>query len=143
MVWALVGLSVVELFVVHLLIALLWNPVAAFVLSLFAAAMTVWLVLFIRSFARNPVTVDAERVVMRVGFLRRVDVPLSSVAAVRSSFSAEQLKAPGVLNLALLAYPNILLELGEPVPLGRRRRPIRAIAHCLDDPDSFREALGR
>jgi hypothetical protein len=33
MVWALVALSVAELFVVHLLVALLWSGVAALVLS--------------------------------------------------------------------------------------------------------------
>ena len=47
-----------------------------------------------------------------------------------------------MLNLSLLAYPNVLVVLAEPVA-GRRGRPIRAIAHRLDDPSAFVEAVNR
>lgn len=44
-----------------------------------------------------------------------------------------------MLNLGLIAYPNVLVELAEPVR--RRRRAIRAVAHRFDDPAAFIAAL--
>jgi hypothetical protein len=42
------------------------------------------------------------------------------------------------MNLALIAYPNVVVDLVDPLP---GRRGIRAIAHRLDDPHGFADAL--
>jgi hypothetical protein len=44
-----------------------------------------------------------------------------------------------VLNLALIAYPSVLLDLDPPLP--GRRAPTRTIAHRLDDPSGFGAAV--
>jgi hypothetical protein len=139
MLWVLASLGLLELGVGHLLIALLWSPVAALVLSLVSLASVVWLVLLIRSLERLPVLVDGSTIVMRTGFLRGIEFRREDVAAVRTAFSSEELKQGGVLNLALLAYPNAVVELGRPVARGRRR--IRLVAHRLDDPAAFAAAV--
>jgi hypothetical protein len=139
--WVLVALAVAELLVVHLLVALLWSRAIALVLTLLTLAAIAGLVAFVRSFRRLPVLVDGERVVMRVGFKPPVEVAMAQVAAVRTDFSAADTKAAGVVNLALLAFPNVLVELRSPVVRGQRKRPVRAIAHRLDDPAGFRAAL--
>ena len=141
MLWALVALSVAELLVVHLLVALLWSKAVAIALTVLTLATIAWLVAFIRSFGRFPVRVDGERLVMRVGFLSGIDVAKAEVAAVRRDFSGPETKAPGILNLALLAFPNVLVELRSPVPRGRRKRRVRAITHRLDDPAGFCAAV--
>lgn len=139
--WAFVALAGTEMLVVHLLVAVLLSKVVALALTLASLATIAWMVLLIRSFGRLPVIVGDETLVMRTGFLLRIDVPRASVAALRGSFTRAELKQAGVLNLALLAFPNVLIELAAPVPHGRRKRPVRAIAHRLDDPQGFRSAL--
>jgi hypothetical protein len=139
--WAFVALAGTEMLVVHLLVALLVSPVLALVLTVASLATIAWLVLLIRSFRRLPVLVGDETLVMRTGFLLQIEVPRASVAGLRGAFTRAELKQAGVLNLALLAFPNVLVELGAPLPHGRRGKPVRAIAHRLDDPDGFRAAL--
>lgn len=138
MMWAFVGLAVAELIVVHFLVAL-WRPWIAAALSLLSLVTILWFVSVIASFRRLPVQIDGERLVMRVGTLRSVEVPLAAVVGVRSDWSSEALKAGGVVNLALLAHPNVLVDIG--TALEHRGRPINAIGHRLDDPAGFACAL--
>ena len=64
---------------------------------------------------------------------------MAAVAGFRENWTSAELKARGVSNLALIAYPNIWIDLAEPI-VGRRG-PIRAIAHKFDDPIGFRSAV--
>ncbi|MDO6415494.1 hypothetical protein Q4F19_13965 [Sphingomonas sp. BIUV-7] len=138
MIWALVGLSVVEMGVVHALIAL-WKPAVGLCLSAVTLLGIAWLVRLVRSFPRLPVLVGEDIVVMRVGTLRRIDVPADAIARLRASWTAEALKQRSVLRLSLLAYPNVVIDLTQPLPHGKRA--IRAVAHRLDDPAAFSAAL--
>lgn len=47
------------------------------------------------------------------------------------------MKQRSVLNLALLAYPNLVVDLVAPLP---GRRGITTIVHRLDDPAAFAAA---
>ena len=140
MIWVLIGLSTVELVVVHLLLAHWWPRLAIFV-ALVTVAGIGWLMMFVRSFRRLPVLLDADRLLMRIGWLRSVSVPTESILGLRSSCDAATLKQRHVLNLALIAYPNVVVDLAAPVPVGRRK--ISTIAHRLDDPTGFAQALNR
>ena len=93
---------------------------------------------FIRSLKRHPVLIADGEVRFRLGRLRDVPVPIERIANLRTSWPAGFHKRAKVLNLALLSYPNILVELREPLP---GRRPRWAIAHRLDDPGAFAAAL--
>jgi len=139
--WAFAAILTVELVVVHLLVLLLWSQLAAWILSVLSFATLVWVVLLIRSFPRLPVLVDAQGVTMRVGTLTSVRVPEAHIAGLRTSWPSEALKDRAVLNLAMINYPNVMLDLDPPLP--RRRRAIRAVAHRLDDPAGFARAIGR
>ncbi|PZU09888.1 MAG: hypothetical protein DI605_08675 [Sphingomonas sp.] len=139
MLWALVAISLVEMMVVHLLIAL-WSPALGLCLSLASLVLMIWLVRLIRSFPRLPVMVGEGGIVMRAGTLRRIDVPVALVAGLREEWSAETLKDRAIARLSLLAYPNIVIDLVEPIEM-RGGRCIRAIAHRLDDPAAFSAAL--
>lgn len=139
--WAFVAITAVELPVVHLLVASLWSHVAASILSLISLAMILWLIAFIRSLSRRPVLVDETEVTMRIGLLKSVTVPAASIAGLRTSWPRESLKQRGVLNFALINYPNVMLDLDP--PLQGRRGKLIAIAHRLDDPSGFAAAIGR
>jgi hypothetical protein len=54
------------------------------------------------------------------------------------------LKSRSVLNLALIAYPNVIVDLKSPVLTGRGRftRSISAVAHKFDDPAAFSREIG-
>ena len=136
--WVFAGIATLELFVVHLLVSLVWNQVAALVVSALSVATLVWIILLIRSLKRLPVLVDDDGVTMRVGSLKSVRVPAASIARLRTSWPREELKGRGVLNLALINYPNVMLELDPPLP---GRRPVKAVAHRLDDPAGFAAAV--
>ena len=135
------ALASIELVVVHLLVAL-WRPWVALLLSLFSLATIAWLVALIRSFKRLPVRIADGTLIMRAGNLHRVDIPLADIAGLRSAWDAASLKQRDVLNLAMIAYPNIVIDLRRPIRLGRRRE-IRAVAHRFDDPVAFAQAIAR
>lgn len=134
MLWALLGLSIVELGVVHLLVALLWDVTAALVLSFVTIAGIAWLIRLLVMMPKRPVLLGRDGLVMQVGTYRCVRLALASVASVRADVDPMVARDRSVMNMALLAHPNVVIHLSEPLP---GRRPVRAIAHRLDDPDTF------
>lgn len=139
--WVFAFIMAAELLVTHLIVSALWSNVAALIFSAISLAALLWTLFFIRSLKRRPVLVDADGVTMRVGSLGLVRVPAGNIAGLRTSWPREVLKQRGVLNLALINYPNVMLDLDPPLP--GRRRPIAAIAHRLDDPAGFAAAIAR
>lgn len=131
MMWVVVGLSSIELLVVHLLVSH-WLPRFAITLSLLTLAGVIWLIWAIVAMRSRPVEVGPDGLVMRVGGFKSVSVPVDAVASVTAAGSERDRSA---LNLALVAHPNVMVELRE--PLAWRRRSIQRIAHRLDDPAGF------
>lgn len=132
------ALAALELLVVHILVSI-WSVPIALMLTALTVASMIWLALLIRSFRRLPVLLDEHRLLMRSGSLLSLPVELAQVEAVRGHFPSEALKSRSVMNLAMLSYPNVLVDLREPVRRGRRS--IGHIAHRLDDPSGFIAAL--
>lgn len=144
--WAFACIMAVELAVAHLLISSLWSPIAAGIFSALTFAALVWTVLLIRSFRRLPVMVGGGGVLMRLGSLKSVRVPAGRIAGVRTSWPGGDEKRRGVLNLALINYPNVMLDLDLDPPLagtGARKRALTAVAHKLDDAAGFAAAVRR
>jgi hypothetical protein len=137
--WVFAAIMALELVLVHLLVSVFWSHEAALVLSAISLAALVWTIAFIRSLQQYPVLVDEGGVTMRVGSLRTIRVPGANIAGLRTSWPGEALKQQGVLNLALINYPNVMLDLDPPLP--GRRHPLAAIAHRLDDPGGFAAAV--
>ena len=137
-VWAFVGIACVELAVTHFLVAL-WRPWVAAALSVVSLSGVGWLVALVRSFRRLPVLIEDERLVMRVGTLKRVDLSREQVRGLRANWDAQTFRGGEAVKLSLLAWPNVLVDLAEPV--AGRRGPVRGVAHRLDDPARFTAAL--
>jgi hypothetical protein len=140
MIWALVALSLGELCLVHLLVALLWSAWVAAALSVMTAIGIAWLVMAIRSFRTLPVLVDEKQVLLRAGRIKSIVIDRTAIAGLRGEILSAEAKSRGVLKLSLLAYPNIVIDLLAPVDAGRGRM-VGAVAHRLDDPAAFRAAL--
>jgi hypothetical protein len=137
MMWLFLTIALVALALVHALVAL-WHPRLALLLSAVSLPGILWLVGLIRSLKRHPVLIDDGEARFRLGRVRDVAVPIERIANLRTSWPAGFHKRARALNLALLSYPNILVELREPLP---GRRPRWAIAHRLDEPEGFARAL--
>jgi hypothetical protein len=137
MLWMFLAIAVAELLLVHFLVTL-WHPRLAIFLSLLSFLGLLWLIGFIRSLRRYPVLIDEDEVRFRLGRLRDVGVPIARIGLVRLHWPPRWHKRFAVLNLALFNYPNIIVDLLEPLP-GRRK--CWAIAHRLDDPEGFARIL--
>ncbi len=141
MLWVLVILSVIELTVTHAVIVL-WFPRVALALSIVTVAGIGWLVFAIRSLKRLPCRVEPSRLVMRAGIFRGITIAGEDVAGLRAGgWTQSDVKAPATLNLAMVAFPNIFIDLRRPVKAGWRN--VTAVAHRLDDPAGFAAALHR
>ncbi|MBB5986242.1 hypothetical protein [Sphingobium lignivorans] len=138
MMWVLAGLMAVETAVLHLLVAL-WQPWLALLLSVMSIAAFLWLVALIRSFRARPVEIRDGVLLWRCGWLRSISVPLDRIAGLRTSWDRTLVRDRQTANLALIAWPNIMIDLDGPLPMGRRT--VTRLAHRLDDRAAFVAAL--
>lgn len=136
-------LSAIEIAAYHLLVGR-WSRTAAIVMFLFSDIGFVYLVGLIKSFRYRPILLTPTGVRVRGGFVIDQFVPFEAIANVATVFAGEDIRNPATLNAALLAWPNILLRLHEPIDrrsfLGRKR-PARSVAFRLDDPEPFLRIL--
>ncbi len=136
--WAWLSLATLELVVVHLLVAL-WRPRVAVFLSAVTAIGIAGLVAMARSFKTMPALIDGDRILLRAGRIKAISVAFTDVAGLSLAVEAAMVKRRETLNLALLAYPNVVIELTGPRP---GRRGVRRVMHRLDDPAGFAAAVG-
>ena len=139
---ALLILSCIEIGVTHLLVAH-WSRTVALILSVVSDVSLLYLIGLIKSLRLAPVLLTATGVRLRAGFLVDRTIPYDATAGVTAHPDGETVRAPDSWNIALLAWPNILLRLSTPLPprLWRRRIPVRAVAFRLDEPGPFLDAL--
>jgi hypothetical protein len=143
MLWVFVALASIELIVAHMMLSF-WKPWVAMVASTLSLVTMAWVVRLVLSFKTLPVEADDTRLMMRVGAFRSVSVTLDNIEKIRSSWPPEDLRNRAVWNLAMIAYPNVIVDLIHPVEVTdlRGRRTISAIAHRLDDPRAFLAWMG-
>ena len=125
--------------VVHLVVVLLLGWVAAVIVGVIDLSLVLYLIHLLRSFRRLPVTIHYGVLTMRAGVLKSVAVPVEQVAGLRTTWGTAALKDRGMLNLALISWPSVVIDLRTPIAVGRRS--VQAIAHKLDDPAAFHAAI--
>ena len=137
--WAFTAIMAIELVVVHLLVSI-WSRTVAYILSLLSLGMIVALVALIRSFARLPLLVFEDGLVMRLGWMREICIPSEQIAHVATDWPSGTLKRRGVVNLAMINYPNVMIDLAPPIT-EPWTRTVTAVAHCVDDQPGFVAAV--
>ena len=139
---ALLVLSAIEMAVYHLLIGH-WSRTAAIILFVISDAGFVYLVGFIKSFRFRPVLLTPDAVRVRAGFLIDRSIPLSAIGRIETNFSGDRVRDPATLNASLLAWPNIILHLDQPIARRglNKSRSFHAVAFRLDDPEPFLRLL--
>jgi hypothetical protein len=133
------ALALIESAVVHIVAVAYWGWKVALALALFDGSLVIMLAGLLRSFRTMPIVLADGVLLMRTGKRLSVSIPVENVRSLRAHWSADDLMAPNVLNMALAAWPNVVIDLKQPVQ--RRRRAITTVAHCVDDPVGFRLAL--
>ncbi|TRD09997.1 hypothetical protein FGU71_13435 [Erythrobacter insulae] len=131
------ALTLVELFVVHFLVALKW-PLIGWTLTTVSAISALWILLWIRSFRTKPHQLSGDALTLNFGSLKTIELDCANIAQVRRSWEQGALEKKGHINLAGIAFPNRCIELLQPLENGRDRIFVR-----LDDPDAFDAALLR
>ena len=140
MIGVLLGLAIVEMLVVHLVVVALVGPVAASVIGALDLALVGALAWLLRSFRRRPVTLADGVLTLPAGYLQLIIVPVGQIAGLRATWDAAAIKDRRLLNLTLIAWPNVVIDLAAPIAL-RRGRQVEAVAHKLDDPAAFHAAI--
>ena len=135
MMWVFFALSIIELVVVHIFVALKW-PYIGWPLTIISAVGAVWILFGIRSFRQRPHTIDEDTLELNFGNMKSVRLDLANIAQVRSSLEQGALQKKDAINLAGIAYPNRSIELIEPIEKARSRVFIR-----LDEPAMFDAAI--
>ncbi|MBC8085298.1 MAG: hypothetical protein H7Z21_19035 [Hymenobacter sp.] len=137
-------LSVIETGAVHLLVQR-WSPGAAWLLLMLDGYTLLFLLAHLHAVRLRPAVLTADGVLIRVGFVWRVEVARRNVAAVQRITDAPA-AAPGTLNVArqLITVPNLLLTFAEPVivtGLYGSRRTVHRLALYVDAPAELILAL--
>lgn len=138
MMWAIFALAVAEVAVVHLMLGF-WFPSAALVLTAINLVFVIWFGWAIASFTTLPVELSETTLLMRAGRIKAITVAVDAIAEVIADPPRQCIDAAGTLDLALIAHANILVTLKTPIrrPGLMPRKPLRAIAHRMDDPAAF------
>ncbi|MGR6330484.1 hypothetical protein ACU5AX_15590 [Sphingomonas sp. XXL09] len=132
-------LSVIEIGVTHLVVSH-FSARAAMILAVIGGLSLLYLVGVIRSLRLRPVLLTPTGIHLRVGTLADRVIAIEEIAAIEAEPAGDRVRARDTLNVGLLAWPNLLLRLREPVPrrgLFGPKPPIAAIAFRLDDPAPF------
>jgi hypothetical protein len=137
---AVAGVSVVEMVVAHLLLSR-WNATVALMALLLSAYTLLFLLAHLRAVPLRPVVLDGRRLIVRTGFVWRLEVPAEAVLRLQE---LQDTPAPKqhLLNLAkpLLTPPNVLLTFSQPVAvvgLYGLRRTVWQVALYVDDRAAF------
>jgi hypothetical protein len=138
MLWVLLVLSLIELFVMHFLISF-WSETVAIILSLLTVLSIIWLVTLLLSFKKFPVILHEDCIQMHSGNLQSYTLAISNIAGLRTDITADELKEKDIVNLALLAHPNIVIDLKNGIKKdgAKKGRIINSVAHRLDNIEQF------
>ena len=141
--WALLAIAVIEAGGEHILIRH-WSVVAGTVLAVIGDLGLIYMIGLVKSLRLRPVLLTPEGLRIRAGYLIDRLVPYEQIAGLRHAFTGEDLRANTNWNMGLLAWPNVMLDLKD--PLHRRnlhadKRLVTSLAFRLDEPEPFLRLL--
>jgi len=128
---------------VHLLLQA-WSVRTAWVVTLLDLYGAIWLLGDYHAMRLRPITIDEQSLHVRFGFRWSISIPLNTIASIEPIRSESDWKRKGVLKVALLDEPRLLIRLDAPAiatGLAGIRRTIDAVAVLPDDLEEFEEAL--
>ena len=132
-----------ESFGVHLLIQS-WSVRGAWAMTVLDFYGAIWLLGDYHAMRLRPITIDESTLHVRFGFRWSISIPLQNIAAIEPVRAESEWKRKGVLKVAILDEPRLLIRLHEPAiatGLAGIRKTIDAVALLPDDLEEFDIAL--
>ncbi|NJL29496.1 MAG: hypothetical protein HC897_17225, partial [Thermoanaerobaculia bacterium] len=134
-----------EVVPVHLLVASLWGPAAAWAVTGLGIWGLIWILGLFQALRLRPSRLSERGLELRVGLRWQLEVPFENMAKLerlpRSNKKAERES----LDIAPLHQPVFRLELAEPAEVlgvyGQRRKA-RLIYFAVDEPERFERRFG-
>ena len=136
-------LTTIEIPIVHFVLAR-WNKTIAWALTAFGLYGFVWIIGLSRSLVLRPAVISEVGLEINKGFLWRVQVRWTDIAAVRRAGHTWESSSPETLNLAVGIAPDLILEFAHPVTATGAfgvSRQVRTVAVCIDDAKAFGASL--
>lgn len=147
MMGVLLALQAIEIGVMDVVLRL-WSPRIANLLLELGIVALFYFVGLIRSLRLRPILLTTDGLLIRSGVLAQQRIAFADIAELAPEVTAAEVNATTTRNMALLAWPNVIVRLARPIvrpiafsPLLRERPPIRALAFRVDDPAAFHAAL--
>lgn len=146
--WAtLVGVVVfligVESIGAHLVVQM-WSVKAAWIVTSLDLYGLLWFLGDYQALRQRPTRIESETLVLSYGLRWRAEIPLSAIAAIEPVRSEADWKRKGVLKMAMLDEPRLLIRFATPQTmqgLAGIKRTFEAIAILADDDAGFEAAL--
>ena len=119
-------LILVELPIVHVLLALFWSSQAAWIMSLLTLWGLAFLVAEYRASLLRPISLERDELVIRYGVLVDLRVPIRDIGSVCPAHVAVPRRESGSLRCCEAGVPNVRINLARPLDMptlsGRGRR---------------------
>lgn len=143
MIATLLVLQLCELAVVHFFV-MMWSPPVAWLLFALSVGGVLWLVALMKSFRIKPVLLDGKTLRVRSGAMIDASIPRSAIARIVPTFDEATRRRSATLDTAILAAPNVCLELAHPVTITKffgGTHEVTRIAMRVEDSAGFLRAL--
>ena len=138
-----VFLIAVESIGAHLVVQM-WSVKAAWIVTTLDLYGLFWLLGDFQALRLRPTRIEEDTLVLNYGLRWRAEIPLSAIAAIEPVHGEADWKRKGVLKMAMLDEPRLLIRFTEPRTmqgLAGIRRTFDAIAILADDDAGFADAL--
>jgi hypothetical protein len=126
------------------LVVQMWSVKAAWIVTTLDLYGVLWLLGDYQALRLRPTRIEGETLVLSYGLRWRASIPLSEIAAIEPLHHEAEWKRKGVLKVAMLDEPRLLIRFATPQTvhgLAGITRAIDAIAILADDDAGFAEAL--
>ena len=138
-----VFLIAIESVCAHLVVQL-WSVKAAWIITALDLYGILWLIGDYHALRLRPTRIDGDTLILSYGLRWRASIALSSIAAIETVHGEAEWKRRGVLKVAILDEPRLLIRFTTPQSahgLAGLTRTIEAVAILADDDSGFAGAM--
>jgi hypothetical protein len=126
------------------LIVQIWSVKAAWIITTFDIYGALWLVGDYHALRLRPMRIEGDSLILNYSLRWNVVIPLAAISAIETVRSEAEWKRKGVLKVAILDEPRLMIHFNTPQTaygLAGLTRTIDAVAILADDDADFEAAL--
>lgn len=122
-----------------------WSPVLHWIHLFLSLSTILFLILDLRAVTKNPILIQTDEIIIKVGLRPAVHIPLSAILEIKSgklNFENDR-KNKEVLDLSLLGFDGPTFEIVLSEPILYKNKSIQRIFFTVDDERAFYELVNR